>query len=155
MAVSETPVDKSFSLPPRRAGQPTAYVIAVLPVSASRYVEPVHPGDAGCGGLTVADGFRWTVGASRSFRAHSEGARHCSAVALLSMFLVSPAADAVDSRLPNAPQQTITNSFLGGRGHYHKPQSPTRPANLPSGVSAARQLALAYQLDGMSRRVAL
>eukprot|EP01051_Picozoa_sp_SAG22_P002964 SAG22_NODE_138_length_18031_cov_5.796621_12_plen_359_part_00 len=36
-------------------------------------------------------------------------------------------------RLPNAPQQTLSNSFRGGRGHYHKPQSPTRPTHLPPG----------------------
>ena len=36
-------------------------------------------------------------------------------------------------RLPNAPQQTLQRSFRGGRGHYHKPQSPTRPEHLPPG----------------------
>ena len=38
-------------------------------------------------------------------------------------------------RLPNAPQQTLERSFCGGRGHYHKPQSPTRPATIPQGYN--------------------
>ena len=38
-------------------------------------------------------------------------------------------------RLPNAPQQTLERSFCGGRGHYHKPQSPTRPQTIPQGYN--------------------
>ena len=38
-------------------------------------------------------------------------------------------------RMPNAPQQTLERSFCGGRGHYHKPQSPTRPATIPQGYN--------------------
>ena len=37
--------------------------------------------------------------------------------------------------MPNAPQQTLERSFCGGRGHYHKPQSPTRPATIPQGYN--------------------